>query len=446
MSAETLAVNASSLPPVDEGFGAWSFLCAAFFVEAVVWGFPHAFGVFLDAYLQDEVYSTQPNAASLLPLIGNLAWGIMYCGGVVVQPLLARFPQYKRLNLLVGTLICFGSLYGASYVLQVRYLVILQGTLYAIGGSMVYAPCISYMPEWFVKKRGLANGVIFSGAAVGGAVFPLIISALLARYSVQKSLQILSFSMTAVLLPFLPFLKGRLPTTRVVGPGTRSAGSKAWLHDRLFWMGLAANTVQSLGHFVPMTWLPTFATELRVGPTKASVVLTVLNGAACVGQAAIGILSDRYDPWMLAIVNLGITCVATFLVWGVFSYSYTALLIYGLTYGIFAGGWSSLWTGFIGPVAKDDHILAATLLSYLLFSRGIGNIVSTQIITTIMPQNGNSTMAGGHVRPSKLGFDVADGRFKNMIMYVGTCFAVGSIIIVAGWAKGKWKRGGAIAS
>lgn len=69
-------------------------------------------------------------------------------------------------------------------------------------------------------------------------------------------------------------------------------------------------------------------------------------------------------------------------------------------------------------------------------------------------------MAGGHgsggsshspwddevVRPSKLGFDVADGRFKNMIMYVGTCFAVGSIIIVAGWAKGKWKRGGAIAS
>lgn len=26
MSAETLAVNASSLPPVDEGFGAWSFV------------------------------------------------------------------------------------------------------------------------------------------------------------------------------------------------------------------------------------------------------------------------------------------------------------------------------------------------------------------------------------------------------------------------------------
>lgn len=113
----------------------------------MVWGFPHAFGVFLDAYLQDEVYSTQPNAASLLPLIGNLAWGIMYCGGmrpvdplpestpndgsgVVVQPLLARFPQYKRLNLLVGTLICFGSLYGASYVLQVRLLGYIPGLLF----------------------------------------------------------------------------------------------------------------------------------------------------------------------------------------------------------------------------------------------------------------------------------------------------------------------------
>lgn len=39
----------------------------------------------------------------------------------------------------------------------------LQGVAYAIGGSLLYAPCISYMSEWFVVRRGLANGVIFAG-------------------------------------------------------------------------------------------------------------------------------------------------------------------------------------------------------------------------------------------------------------------------------------------
>ncbi|KAF8823894.1 hypothetical protein HHX47_DHR9000253 [Lentinula edodes] len=73
--------NQSSLPPVDKGFGAWSFLTAAFVVEAIVWGFPTSFGVFLDVYLKDTKYTAQPKASSLLPLIGPVSSGIIYCSG-----------------------------------------------------------------------------------------------------------------------------------------------------------------------------------------------------------------------------------------------------------------------------------------------------------------------------------------------------------------------------
>ncbi|KAJ7099191.1 hypothetical protein C8R44DRAFT_565462, partial [Mycena epipterygia] len=41
-------VNESSLPPMDGGIGAWSFLATAFVVEGIVWGFPNAYGIFLD--------------------------------------------------------------------------------------------------------------------------------------------------------------------------------------------------------------------------------------------------------------------------------------------------------------------------------------------------------------------------------------------------------------
>jgi MFS transporter, MCT family, solute carrier family 16 (monocarboxylic acid transporters), member 10 len=69
----------------------------------MVWGYPTAYGVFLEreqnlrflelrinvgtGYLEDPVLLAQPNAKSLLPLIGTLSSGIMYCSGSVLPKL-----------------------------------------------------------------------------------------------------------------------------------------------------------------------------------------------------------------------------------------------------------------------------------------------------------------------------------------------------------------------
>lgn len=29
--------------------------------------------------------------------------------------------------------------------------------------ALVYAPCMSFMSEWFVQRRGMANGIMFAG-------------------------------------------------------------------------------------------------------------------------------------------------------------------------------------------------------------------------------------------------------------------------------------------
>jgi MCP family monocarboxylic acid transporter-like MFS transporter 10 len=272
-------VNESALAPVDEGFGAWSFLTAAFFIEAVVWSFPDAFGVFLNAYLQDPKYATQKNASTLFPLIGTLSSGIMYCSGVIIHPLLGRYPQYKRIVMMLGGLCCFASLFGASYVTNVNQLVFLQGVLYAVGGSMLYAPVISYTPEWFVKRRGLANGLIFSGTAVGGIILPIVLTRLLKSYSIARTLQILSIAIGCLIIPFFPFAKGRLPLAQAVGPAPRSDPRNSWIRNISFWLFMGVNTLQGFGYFVPILWLPTFATDLNIGETSASIILALLNGS-----------------------------------------------------------------------------------------------------------------------------------------------------------------------
>lgn len=95
-------------------------LAGAFVVEAVVWGFPNAFGLFLEAYLSDPKFASQPHAASLLPLIGPLSSGIIYCSGPVIYPFASRYPHHRRTSMWVGTLFCWTSLFGASYATKKR--------------------------------------------------------------------------------------------------------------------------------------------------------------------------------------------------------------------------------------------------------------------------------------------------------------------------------------
>ena len=76
-------------------------LVSAVVVEAITWGIPDSYGVFLQrkflfwagcfpiiydlfhhiGYLEDEKFASQPHAETLLPLVGTLASGIMYCTG-----------------------------------------------------------------------------------------------------------------------------------------------------------------------------------------------------------------------------------------------------------------------------------------------------------------------------------------------------------------------------
>jgi MFS transporter, MCT family, solute carrier family 16 (monocarboxylic acid transporters), member 10 len=111
-------------------------LTAAFFVETLVWGFPTIYGIFLAAYLKDARFNGQKHASSLLPLIGTLSsgnlniaiserlalhmvLGVMYCSSPLVYPWMANYPHHRRSAMWTGLVLCWASLFGASYATQV---------------------------------------------------------------------------------------------------------------------------------------------------------------------------------------------------------------------------------------------------------------------------------------------------------------------------------------
>ncbi|KIK63552.1 hypothetical protein GYMLUDRAFT_162578 [Collybiopsis luxurians FD-317 M1] len=443
------------LPPVDGGFHAWAFLGAAFLIEAVVWGFPDAFGVLLDAYLSDPTYITQSKASSLLPLIGPISSGIIYCVAPVLSPLINRYPSHRRTAMFTGLLLCWVSLFAASFTNNVILLVGLQGILYALGAALLYFPSLSYLAEWFINLRGFANGVLFAGTGLGGIVLPLTISRLLGTYGTDVTVRILSVGFVILLLPLLPFVKGRLPAGNAHNSGNAvplgrpvprgSADSiKAWTRTMLFWVLLAANTIQGFAYFVPILWLPTFAKSLNLSRTSSSATLAMFHTGSVIGRLTMGYLSDASlkQCFLLGLSTLLATSVTTFVLWGVLSTNLAGLFAFCIVYGLFAGGWPSLWSGLGKDLTTNDPTLSMTLFGILLFTRGLGNIASTPISSALTGISSSSSLINSTSSPSHLGtgFDVAEGQFASTIVYVGTCFAGAGTIVLCGWMGEVYRR------
>nr|AGC14674.1 hypothetical protein [Lentinula edodes] len=391
---------------------------------------------FFIAYLNDTKYASQPKASSLLPLIGPVSTGIIYCsGGPFITPVITRYPYHKRTSMYVGTILCWVSLFAASYTTQVK----------------------SY--HWFHHKRGFANGVVFAGTAVGGILLPLILPPLISSYGPPKTLRILSIAIALLIVPLLPLIKGRLPESRIraMGPTPRGRGNAEWTKSISFWILVLANTFQGFGYFVPIVWLPSaFASDLNLNSSTSSIALALLNcGGSVIGRLATGYLSDKINPWFLGLSILASTSAATFILWGVLSYDLVGLLSFSLAYGILASGWTSTWNGFTKPLSRtymyalirwqysnfvnslnplaNDPNLSTTLFGVLLFSRGIGNIFSTPISSALTSLHSNSTTSSFTHTSNHLGFDVGGGKFEKMIVYVGMCFAGAALIALVGW-------------
>ena len=47
-----------------------------------------------------------------------------------------------------------------SCVVKVPQVIMTQGMMYGFSSGLLFAPCISFVDEWFLKRRGLANGIL----------------------------------------------------------------------------------------------------------------------------------------------------------------------------------------------------------------------------------------------------------------------------------------------
>ena len=82
-------------------------------------------------------------------LISTYKVSLVYLFAPISLYVLETFPPIRRLSSIVGLVIVLIALVAASFATEVWHLIVTQGFLYAIGGSLLYSPTMFYLDQWF---------------------------------------------------------------------------------------------------------------------------------------------------------------------------------------------------------------------------------------------------------------------------------------------------------
>ncbi|KAG5985991.1 hypothetical protein E4U43_005753 [Claviceps pusilla] len=421
-----------TLRPVDHGTHAWLFLCASFLIEGLALGFPGAYGVFQSHYSTHKPFA----GASGLPVVETCAMGIMYLGMPITMGVQRLCPRLTLWAPAAGILTMSLSLVLASLAKTVPHLIATQGILFAIGSSLAYCPCVAYLNEWFDKRKGMAYGIMWAGTGLSGSVLPFLLEYMLQGFGFRTTLRIWAAVFIAITMPVVYFVKPRLPPSQ-----QQQQQQPFYLRFTLsptFMLHQLANIAQALGFFLPSIYLPTYASAVvgAKGPASAATIL-VLNLASTAGCPTMGWLSDRFHvTTCLCIATVGAS-MSTFLLWG-FTTNLPMLLVYCGFYGLFAGSYTSAWTGLMRQVTTDADLSSSIyrreavdpvmVVAVLAAGRGVGSVLSgplSQALTEPMAWKGEALAAYG-------------SGYGPLIVFTGVTAALSGIVLPSrymGWIR-----------
>ncbi|XP_076627761.1 solute carrier family 16 member hermes [Colletes latitarsis] len=171
------------LVPPDGGWG-WLVLLASVMVNLLIPGTVKSFGVLFVEFL--EVFDTSPATAAWIPALCYFLYSSL---GPLSSVLSVKY-SYRTVTLLGGTFAAAGMML-SYFANSVAFLCISYGVLVGIGAGLAFPPTVYIVTSYFVRLRGLANGLCISGSALGSIFLPPILGVLLREYGYRGAVLIM---------------------------------------------------------------------------------------------------------------------------------------------------------------------------------------------------------------------------------------------------------------
>lgn len=325
--------------PPDGGYG-WVCVACAFFINAHTWGINSSYGVFLAYYLANDYY---PGASALeFAFIG----GLSISQALFVSPLATYVTRVygTRTTLLCGVFFETLALIGASFTHQIWQLFLSQGLCFGIGMGFLFVGSVGVVPQWFTKRRSLANGIGTAGSGIGGMMYSLATNAMIDSIGVGWAFRILGILALSVNLICAMLIKDR---NKAIGV-TQLAFDYRLFKQYEFLLVLAWGFFSMMGYVALLFSLPNYAISIGLTSRQGSIIGALLNLGQGLGRPLVGIFSDSAGRINLAGVCTLIGGIFCFVIW-IFAKSFGVVVFFAIAVGTVAG---TFWTT-IAPVGAE---------------------------------------------------------------------------------------------
>lgn len=396
-----------------------------------------SYGVFQEYYSSDWTLEGDQAATGV---IGTTSNGVMYLSMPFLFALFTKRWARRRQRAAVcgAVLACVGFLL-SSFSTNVWHLIATQGVMAALGCALIYSPATLSLGEWFnTSNRALAYGVVLSCKNIGGTVSPFLMRALLDRYSFRVALRIWMAIVAGTSILGILMVPPHASSLSVAGHRRGRKIPWQFLRHRTIWIYGVATVLQTCGYGIPQTYLNTYAHEVTlVSQTSVTLLLTLFNVPGIASSAFFGYLSDNKRFPLSAPTATAISAVSSalsaLLFWGLTSRGNMALLVlFSMTFGFFAGGYSATWGGVINELereaaARNEPVDSGMLYGLLNGARGVGYVSGGLAAVPLLRAGAE---AGGI---GQLGYGTAYGP---LILFTGLSSVFGGWGVLWKW----WRR------
>jgi MFS family permease len=257
--------------------------------------------------------------------------------------------------------------------------------------GLTMAPCMAATGQYFNKNRGAALGLAVAGSSVGGVVFPIALSKMLAneKLGFGWSVRICGFLMLAVVLPACAMVRARLP------PRSGKFFLPSAFRELPYVCLIGSVFLIMLGLFTPFFYLPTFAVEHGMSTQLASYLVAILNGSSFFGRVLGGLLADKFGRLNL-LMGAGVCTGVLIFCWQKMTTNAT-MILFAVLYGFFSGAIVSLMSAALAQVPKDARNIGTYMgmgMALVSIATLIGPPINGALVTRFGEFEQSSTMSG----------------------------------------------------
>jgi MFS family permease len=113
----------------------------------------------------------------------------MYLISPFTFTILTRWPRLRRWFGPLGLILTAVGFLMSSFATKVWQLIATQGVVCALGCGLLFTPTTLYLDEWFVKRKGLAYGVMWAGKSAAGVAVPFAMETCLQKFGPSVTLR-----------------------------------------------------------------------------------------------------------------------------------------------------------------------------------------------------------------------------------------------------------------